>query len=102
MLTESLHLEDVLGKVIVEDNELIGVSDTLILYLYNKSKDKLELAEGEGINKEKLQDVAFKPGESIAGKVFVSKQAKLFVSEDEIDSFMTNMTEDNYYYYFEG
>lgn len=102
MLTESLHLEDVLRKVIVAANELIGVSDTLILYLYNKSKDKLELAEGEGINKEKLQNVAFKPGESIAGKVFVSKQAKLFVSEDEIDSFMTNMTEDNYYYYFEG
>ncbi|WP_163970963.1 helix-turn-helix domain-containing protein [Oceanobacillus halotolerans] len=102
MLTESLQQEEVLRKVIVAASELIDVSDTLILYLYDQSTKKLKLAEGEGINKEKLQHVAFEPGESIAGKVFKGKKPKLFTSEDEIDLYMRNMATDNYYYYFEG
>lgn len=102
LLTQSLKLEDVLKNVITAASELISISDTLIIYLYDEKEEKLRLAEGKGIQKERLKNVAFSKGESIAGKVFKDKQSKLFKSENEIDYYMSNMSEENYRHYFEG
>ncbi|MEC5424334.1 helix-turn-helix domain-containing protein [Virgibacillus sp. C22-A2] len=102
MLTQSLKIDEVLRNVIVAANDLIDISDTLIIYLYDESANRLRLADGEGIRREMLENIAFSPGESIAGKVFVDKKSKLFISEEEIDSYMRDMSEANYHYYFEG
>lgn len=102
LLTQSLKLEEVLENVIMAASELVKVSDTFIIYLYDESDNKLRLAEGKGIDKESLQKVSFSPGESIAGKVFRDREPKLFLSENEIDDFMSNMSEENYRYYYEG
>lgn len=102
ILTESLKLEEVLQNVIVAASELIEVSDVFIIYLYDETTNTLRFAEGEGVNKAKLSEVAFSPGESITGKVFLDKKSKLFTSEQEIDSYMKNMNSENYRHYYEG
>ncbi|MGP4105945.1 helix-turn-helix domain-containing protein [Virgibacillus sp. L01] len=102
MLTKSLKLDEVLRNVIEAAKELIEVSDTLIIYLYDEPTGKLYLAEGEGIDKENLSKIAFSPGESITGKVFEERKSKLFKSEEEIDSYMQDMSEQNYKYYYRG
>ncbi|WP_164667226.1 helix-turn-helix domain-containing protein [Virgibacillus doumboii] len=103
MLTKSLKLEEVLQNVIEAAKELIEISDTIIIiYLYDEATEKLHFAEGEGIDKESLGRIAFSPGESIAGKVFVERNSKLFTSEKEIDSYMQNMREENYKHYYKG
>ena len=102
VLTESLQLEEVLQNVILAASELIEVSDVLIIYLYDEVEDKLYLAEGQGIHKTAMQKIAFSPGESIAGKVFMDKRSKLFSSEAEIDYYMNDMHPDNYKYYVAG
>lgn len=102
VLTESLQLDEVLQNLIMSAKELIDVSDVLIIYLYDEKTDKLYLAEGHGIDKIALKKVAFSPGESITGKVFVDKKSKLFTSESEIDFFMNNMQHDNFLYYSQG
>lgn len=102
MLTKSLRLEEVLHSVIKAAKELIEVADTLIIYLYDETTDKLYLAEGEGIDKENLSKVAFSPGESITGKVFKERKSKFFNTEKEIDSYMQDMSEQNYMYYYKG
>jgi len=102
MLTASLQLNEILQNVIIAASELIEVSDVLIIYLYDETSNTLYLAEGKGIDKAALQQIAFAPGESIAGKIFADKQSKLFASEAEIDYYMKNMTEENYRHYFAG
>lgn len=102
MLTKSLNLDDVLQNIIAAAGELIDVSDTLIIYLYDEQTNKLRLAEGKGIHKEKMQKIAFSPGESIAGKVFLEQRSKLFNSEEEIDLYMRSMSKENYRHYIEG
>src|SRR5690625_4986930 len=87
LLTQSLKLEDVLRNVIKAASELIEVSDVLIIYLYDEETNTLRFAEGEGVLKNKLKKIRFKPGESISGKVFVERKSKLFVSEQEIDMY---------------
>ncbi|WP_144463672.1 helix-turn-helix domain-containing protein [Siminovitchia fortis] len=102
MLTQSLKLEEILHHVIVAARALIDVSDVLIIYLYDKEANKLKFAKGEGVDKEQLKKVAFSPGESITGKIFTEKKSKLFTSEQEIDEYMENMTDENYRHYYEG
>lgn len=102
ILTRSLRLEEVLENLVLAAKELVEVADVLIIYLYNGDTDTLSFAEGAGVNKEDLECLSFRPGESIAGKVFQQKAPKLFTSENEIDDYMGNMSEDNYRYYLEG
>ncbi|MFS0647168.1 helix-turn-helix domain-containing protein [Siminovitchia sp. 179-K 8D1 HS] len=102
MLTQSLKLEEILHHVIVAARALIDVSDVLIIYLYDKEANKLKFAKGEGVDKEILKKVAFSPGESITGKIFIEQKSKLFTSEQEIDEYMENMTDENYRHYYEG
>ncbi|MGM8213404.1 helix-turn-helix domain-containing protein [Virgibacillus sp. W0430] len=102
ILTQSLKIDEVLHNVIQSASELIEVSDVLIIYLYDENTNTLRFAEGEGVNKEKLKNIHFSPGESISGKVFIDQQSKLFSSEKEIDMYMKNMNKRNYEAYYEG
>lgn len=102
MLTQSLKLEEVLKNLITAASELVQVTDTFMIYLYDELTGKLKLAEAIGVEIEPLKKIVFSPGESITGKVFLEKKAKLFKSEQEIDFYMSNMSEENYQFYYEG
>lgn len=102
VLTESLQLKEILKNVILAASKLIEISDVLIIYLYDEVTNKLYLAEGKGIDQFALKGISFSPGESIAGKIFMDKQSKLFLSEEEIDYYMQSMNKDNYRHYLAG
>ena len=102
MLTQSLNLEEVLKNLITAASELVSITDTFMIYLYDELTGNLKLAEAIGVKKEALKKISFSPGESIAGKVFLEKKAILFKSEKEIDYYMSNMSEQNYQFYIEG
>ncbi|MDM8102280.1 MULTISPECIES: helix-turn-helix domain-containing protein [Oceanobacillus] len=102
MLTKSLKIEEILKSVIIAATELIDVSGVFIIYLYDEKTKTLKFAEGQDVNKEAFEKIAFAPGESIAGRVFQEKKSKLFTSEEEIDDYMKNMTAKNYQYYYKG
>lgn len=102
MLTQSLKLEEVLKNLITAASELVQVTDTFMIYLYDELTGKLRIAEAIGVEIEPLKRIEFAPGESITGKVFLEKKSKLFKSEQEIDFYMSNMSEENYQFYYEG
>src|SRR5690625_2347219 len=102
ILTKSLKIETILKNVILAATELIDVPGVFIIYLYDEKTNTLKFAEGQGVNNESLKKIAFKPGESISGKVFEKKKPKLFNSEQEIDNYMKNMSKENFRHYFKG
>jgi len=102
MLTQSLHLNEILHNLIQAVSELVEVADVIIIYLYDEGTKTLRFAKGEGVNEERLALVSFAEGESITGKVFVNKRPKLFTSRIEIEEYMKDMTEANTRYYYEG
>jgi len=102
LLTQSLNLDEVLKNLITAASELINITDTFMIYLFDELTGKLKLAEAIGVNVEPLKKITFSPGESITGKVFLEKKAILFKSEQEIDFYMSNMSNENYQYYLSG
>lgn len=44
-----------------------------IIYLYDEKTKTLKFAEGQDVDKEAFEKIAFAPGESIAGRVFQEK-----------------------------
>jgi len=102
MLTKSLKINQILKDVVHAATKIIGVSGVFIIYLYNKETNRLYFVEGKGVNEQHFNKIAFTPGESIAGKIFLEQKSKLFISESEIDQYMENMTPINYEHYYQG
>lgn len=102
LLTQSLKLEDVLKNLITAASELVSITDTFIIYLYDEKVGKLKFKEGKGVDVESLKKLDLSPGESITGQVFSEKKAILFKTEKEIDESMSTMTPENYHYYLKG
>ncbi|WP_240689115.1 helix-turn-helix domain-containing protein [Ammoniphilus sp. YIM 78166] len=102
LLTKSLQLEVVLETLVKAAVELIEVSDTVMLYLYDSEVQVLRLAEGVGIDKKVMQNIAFQPGESLTGITFLAKRPMLYRTHEDIQKSMTGMTPQNYSYYIQG
>ncbi|MBO8157778.1 MAG: helix-turn-helix domain-containing protein [Bacillaceae bacterium] len=102
ILTSSLDIERILRNLVEAAEKLIEVSDTVILYLYDPEDNTLKIADGVGINIDAMRNIAFKPEESLTGKVFSDQKSQLFAHEEEIQKCMSSMSEENYQYYFEG
>jgi sugar diacid utilization regulator/GAF domain-containing protein len=102
LLTKSFNLEFVLKTLVQAAYDLVEISDTIILYLYDEKENVLKLGEGVGVDLEILKHIAFSPGESLTGKTFSTKKTLLFAKKDDIQVNMNNMSEENYYYYFHG
>ncbi|WP_408007952.1 helix-turn-helix domain-containing protein [Pseudalkalibacillus sp. A8] len=102
ILTKSLDINTILRTLVEAAKELIEVSDTIILYLYEPDENVLKVAEGVGIDIKVMKNISFSPGESLTGMTFTSRQSHLFAYKDEIEEHMTSMTENNYHYYYKG
>ena len=102
LLTKSFELNIVLKTLVEAAEDLIEVSDTVILYLFDQDENVLKVAEGVGINLKAIENIALLPGESITGKTFSDKKSYLFAHDEEIRKNMANMSERNYSYYYQG
>ncbi|WP_078429823.1 helix-turn-helix domain-containing protein [Alkalihalobacterium alkalinitrilicum] len=102
LLTTSLDIGVVLRTLVEEARNLLEVSDTVILYLYDREDNVLRVAEGVGIDIEVMRQIAFVPGESLTGKAYAERKSYLFAEEDILKQNMANMSPENYQAYFEG
>ncbi|WP_209121620.1 helix-turn-helix domain-containing protein [Alkalihalobacillus sp. BA299] len=102
LLTKSLDIGVVLRTLVEEARNLLEVSDTVILYLFDPEDNVLRVAEGVGIDIEVMRQIAFVPGESLTGKTYADRKSYLFAKEDILKQSMSNMSSENYHYYFEG
>ncbi len=102
LLTKSLDIDTILRTLVEAAKELIEVSDTIILYLYEPVENVLKVAEGVGIDIKVMKNISFSPGESLTGMTFTARRSHLFAYKDEIEEHMTSMTENNYHYYYKG
>ncbi|WP_169871330.1 helix-turn-helix domain-containing protein [Shouchella patagoniensis] len=81
---------------------LIPRADMVILYLYDEERKVLRLGTGFGVVISSLKRIAFKPGESMTGQVFVSKQPVLCLGEKDVKERMANISSDNLRWYRQG
>ncbi|OLO42415.1 hypothetical protein BTR23_04135 [Alkalihalophilus pseudofirmus] len=102
LLTKSLDIGVVLRTLVEEARNLLEVSDTVILYLYDPEDNVLRVAEGVGIDIELMRQIAFVPGESLTGKSYAERKSYLFAEEGVLKQNMANMSPENYQAYFEG
>ncbi|WBL14465.1 helix-turn-helix domain-containing protein [Sutcliffiella sp. NC1] len=99
-LTQSFDLEEILSNLVREAFDLIEAADTTILYKLRED-GLLHFSHGIGVDVNYLKNVKFKPGESLTGHVFVTKEG-VIANGDEIRAFMSNMTPQNHSLFFEG
>lgn len=99
-LTQSLLLEDILKKLVEAAFDLMNNADTIILYNL-KEDGLLHFAQGVGVNEKVMCHVKFEPGESLTGKVFLSKKG-VICSGDDIKVHMNSMSKTNYDFFFKG
>jgi sugar diacid utilization regulator/GAF domain-containing protein len=102
LLTRSFNVEFVLKTMVQAAYDLVDISDTIILYLYDEKDNVLRFAEGVGVDLEILKNIAFAPGESLTGRTYSTRKSQLFAKKDDIQENMANISEENYYYYFKG
>ncbi|WP_170287517.1 helix-turn-helix domain-containing protein [Aquibacillus halophilus] len=102
LLTKSLDIGVILKTLVEEARNLLEVSDTVILYLFDPEEEVLRVAEGVGIDISIMRNIAFQPGESLTGKTYADRKSYLFAKEDIIKENMANMSTENYQHYFEG
>lgn len=99
-LTQSLDVEDVLIKLVKAAFDLIDNADTVILYKL-KEDGLIHYSHGVGVNEKAMQHVKFRPGESITGKVFLSKKG-VVCSGNAMKEHMTSMSKINFDYFLKG
>nr|WP_255639808.1 GAF domain-containing protein [Aquibacillus saliphilus] len=102
LLTKSLDVQVILRTLVEEARNLLEVSDTVILYLFDQEEKVLRVAEGVGVDMEAMKDIRFLPGESLTGKTYANRKSYLFAEEDIIRENMSNMSSRNYSHYFKG
>ncbi|PAF12457.1 hypothetical protein CHH59_18555 [Shouchella clausii] len=76
--------------------------DMAIIYLYDENQKVLRLGAGTGVSVQSLRRLAFKPGESLTGKVFLSKKPYLCLGKHEIKQNMANISPENWKWFREG
>ncbi|WP_413375766.1 helix-turn-helix domain-containing protein [Alkalihalobacillus sp. 1P02AB] len=83
-------------------SKLIKDTDMVLLYIYDDKQQVLRLGNGVGIVSSQLRHVAFSPGESITGSVYIRKEPLLFLEDKEVEEAMANISDRNRHYYLEG
>src|SRR5690625_562526 len=102
MLTQSINIDKILDNVIVAASELIELAGMFIIYLYDEKTNRLQFAEGKGIDKKFFKKITITPGESLEGKTFVSKKSKLVTAKQEICQYIENLSEKNFQHFAQG
>lgn len=76
--------------------------DMAIVYLYDENQKVLRLGAGTGVSVQSLRRLAFKPGESLTGKVFLDKKPYLCFGKHDIKRKMANISPENWKWFREG
>ncbi|WP_059104335.1 helix-turn-helix domain-containing protein [Shouchella shacheensis] len=81
---------------------LVPGADMVIIYLYDENLNVLRLAASVGVVVSSLRRIAFQPGESMTGQVFVSGEPVLCMAEQDVREKMANISSDNLQWFRKG
>lgn len=73
LVAEASDEQSILRLLLDTVDAFIPHVDMAIVYLYDENQKVLRLGAGTGVSVQSLRQLAFKPGESLTGKVFLSK-----------------------------
>lgn len=102
LMERSSSVEEVLNILINTVNRLIPQTDMAIAYLYDSEQKVLRLGAGFGVSTSSLGKIAFQPGESLTGKVFLNKKALACANRTDVSKMMSNISTENLKWYQEG
>ncbi|GGC76753.1 hypothetical protein GCM10007216_04090 [Thalassobacillus devorans] len=94
------RLDDVLRRIMDMAMEVLPISDSCSLYIYEEKQDILLPRVTRGFNWEHLQHIRFKPGESLTGMTFQTKRPQIFHHTGEVYEGMASMSEENWKHFY--
>lgn len=95
-------IDDILNILITAVNQIIPKTDMSIIYLYDTQRNVLSLGAAEGVETQSFKKIAFEPGESLTGKVFLRKKPLLCLNHDDVSKRMSNISNENFRWFQEG
>lgn len=101
-MEKSSSVEEVLNILIKTVNRMIPNTDMAIVYLYDYKQKVLRLGAGFGVSTPILEKIAFQPGESLTGKVFLNQKALACANRQDVSKMMSNISSENFKWYEEG
>lgn len=90
------RLDEILRRIMDMAMEVLPLSDSCSLYIYDAKEDTLIPRVTRGFKWEHLQHIRFKPGESLTGFTFQSKRPQIFHHTDEVYEGMKSMSDENW------
>ncbi|WP_377890174.1 helix-turn-helix domain-containing protein [Alkalihalobacillus sp. R86527] len=96
------RLDEILRRIMDMAMEVLPLSDSCSLYIYDEKEDILIPRVTRGFKWEHLQHIRFKPGESLTGFTFQSKRPQIFHHTDEVYQGMESMSKENWKYFEES
>ena len=84
ILASTLDLSTLLEKVVAVIVELLEPADICVLFLYDRSIDKLVLRSAKGYESPLFSEMKIAPGEAIAGKAFRDSRTLVCLSPEQV------------------
>jgi hypothetical protein len=102
LVAEASDEQSILRLLLDTVDAFIPHVDMAIVYLYDENQKVLRLGAGTGVSVQSLRQLAFKPGESLTGKVFLSKKPYLCLGKHDVKRKMANISPENWKWFREG
>src|SRR5690625_1268491 len=102
LMERASTVKGMLDVLIDTVSRMVPEVDMAIAYLYDSNRKVLRLGAARGVLTPSLGKIAFRPGESLTGKVFVTKQPVFCSTRREVVNMMSNISSENMKWYEEG
>jgi sugar diacid utilization regulator/GAF domain-containing protein len=96
ILNSTLDLDTVIETIMSEIITTIDGADVGVLFLYDHEKDMLVSKGSYGFNKQRVEKVRLKPGESMTGMTFLAKRSLSFPDRNAIIKAQKTLTKRNF------
>ncbi|WNB91730.1 GAF domain-containing protein [Bacillus sp. NEB1478] len=95
VLTSTLDLDIVLDKLISEVLNVIDGAEAVILFIYDKKREKLVINKCIGFDQEYMQHIELNLDEGMTGKTFTTRKAQIFSHINDTTKGMENIQPGN-------
>ncbi len=96
VLNTSLQIETIIDAIMMQTISVIEAADGGVLFLYDPKEICLIAKSVHGFNPQSMNQVRLKPGESMTGLAFSTKQCQLFSNQKDIRKAMKTLATDTY------
>jgi len=101
-LTSAESLDAILKFILEEVTRFFLAADAGLILMYDEMEEALLVKAAVGFSYPQVSQMRIKPGESIIGKAFLTKEPYLYLSSAEIIREMADMNPENRYLFIAG